>query len=224
MVVSDGGRAWESTRSTPCRTCSTTSYRAPSRPRFAWRSRRRVRLATISTGLYVGLDSVGQACRMIADGPRRDDRGRHRRADLPDHHGVLRRDQATTPRKTTIPATASRPFDRNQERVRARRRDGDVRTGGHRPRAPARRPPVCRDRRLRLAQQRLPQTGLRPDGKEMPRPFGSPWPRAETRPEDIDYINATLGHHPERPPTRRPPSSAVSANTRTRHRSAPSSR
>ncbi|OPC81036.1 beta-ACP synthase [Embleya scabrispora] len=190
VVVSDGGRMWEVDQEYAVP--HLFNYFVPSSiaAEVAWEVAAEGPVATISTGCTSGLDSVGQAVELIADGA----------ADVmiagatdapisPITMACFDAIKATTPRNDD-PATASRPFDRTRNGFvlgegtamfvledidHARRRGAHLyaEIAGFASRSNA-----------------FHMTGLRPDGKEMAEAIRIALAQAETRPEDIDYINA----------------------------------
>ncbi|WP_329016548.1 beta-ketoacyl-[acyl-carrier-protein] synthase family protein [Micromonospora rifamycinica] len=189
-VVSDGGRLWhvDEGYAVP----HLFDYFVPSSiaAEVAWETGAEGPVATVSTGCTSGLDSVGQAAELIADGL----------ADVmvagasdapisPITVACFDAIRATTPRNDE-PATASRPFDRSrngfvlgegsamfvlEEYAAARRRGAHVyaEVAGFASRSNA-----------------FHMTGLRPDGREMAEAITVAMDRAMVDPGDIDYVNA----------------------------------
>ncbi|SCG58522.1 beta-ketoacyl-[acyl-carrier-protein] synthase family protein [Micromonospora halophytica] len=189
-VVSDGGRSWHVDESYAVP--HLFDYFVPSSiaAEVAWEVGAEGPVATVSTGCTSGLDSVGQAVELVADGL----------ADVmvagasdapisPITVACFDAIRATTPRNDD-PATASRPFDRSrngfvlgegsamfvlEEYERARRRGAHIyaEVAGFATRSNA-----------------FHMTGLRPDGREMAEAITVAMARAAVEPGDIDYINA----------------------------------
>ncbi|KOG32290.1 beta-ketoacyl-[acyl-carrier-protein] synthase family protein [Streptomyces resistomycificus] len=190
VVVSDGGRKWEVDEryAVP----HLFNYFVPSSlaAEVAWEVGAEGPVATVSTGCTSGLDSVGQAVELIAEGTA--DVMVAGAADAPISPITMAcfdAIKATTPRNDD-PTTASRPFDRTrngfvlgegsamfvlEDLEHARRRGAYVyaEITGFASRCNA-----------------FHMTGLRPDGKEMAEAIRVAMARSGTAPEDIDYINA----------------------------------
>ena len=205
-MVSDGGRLDWSTTSTPSRTSTTTWCPAPSPAEVAWAVGAEGPATVVSTGCTSGLDAVGHAAELIREGiGRRHDRRRHRRADLADHGGLLRRDQgdhrratttrSTPPGRSTAPATGS---------CSARARPCSSWRNWSSARAP-RRAHLRRDRRVRHPQQRLPHdraAARRPgDGRGDPGRAG----RGPARPARQSTTSTRTARAPSRTTGTRPP-------------------
>ncbi|MEU0074327.1 beta-ketoacyl-[acyl-carrier-protein] synthase family protein [Streptomyces sp. NPDC006332] len=190
VVVSDGGRKWQVDENYAVP--HLFDYFVPSSlaAEVAWELGAEGPVATVSTGCTSGLDSVGQAVELIAEGAV--DVMVAGAADAPISPITMAcfdAIKATTPRNDD-PATASRPFDRTrngfvlgegsamfvlEELEHARRRGAYVyaEIAGFASRCNA-----------------FHMTGLRPDGREMAEAIRVAMARSGTAPEDIDYINA----------------------------------
>lgn len=190
VVVSDGGRRWQVDESYAVP--HLFNYFVPSSlaTEVAWTIGAEGPVATVSTGCTSGLDSIGHAVELIAEGA----------ADVmvagatdapisPITLACFDAIRATTPRNDD-PATASRPFDRTRngfvlgegsamfvledvERARGRGAHVYAEIAGFATRCNA-----------------FHMTGLRRDGKEMAEAIRVAMAQAEAAPEDIDYINA----------------------------------
>nr|CAJ42320.1 ketoacyl synthase [Streptomyces steffisburgensis] len=190
VVVSDGGRTWQV--SEEYAVPHLFNYYVPSSlaAEVAWDVGAEGPVATVSTGCTSGLDSVGQAVELIAEGSA--DVMVAGAADAPISPITMAcfdAIKATTPRNDD-PSTASRPFDRTrngfvlgegsamfvlEDLDHALRRGAYVyaEIAGFASRCNA-----------------FHMTGLRPDGKEMAEAIRVALARSGTAPEDIDYINA----------------------------------
>ncbi|MEU9336269.1 beta-ketoacyl-[acyl-carrier-protein] synthase family protein [Streptomyces sp. NPDC048290] len=190
VVVSDGGRKWQVDEryAVP----HLFDYFVPSSlaAEVAWEVGAEGPVATVSTGCTSGLDSVGQAVELIAEGSA--DVMMAGAADAPISPITMAcfdAIKATTPRNDD-PATASRPFDRTrngfvlgegsamfvlEDLGHALRRGADVyaEISGFASRCNA-----------------FHMTGLRPDGREMAEAIRAALAQSRTAPEDIGYINA----------------------------------
>jgi act minimal PKS ketosynthase (KS/KS alpha) len=190
VVVSDGGRTWQVDENYAVP--HLFNYFVPSSlaAEVAWELGAEGPVATVSTGCTSGLDSVGQAVELIAEGSV--DVMVAGAADAPISPITMAcfdAIKATTSRNDD-PTTASRPFDRTrngfvlgegsamfvlEDLGHALRRGAYVyaEIAGFASRCNA-----------------FHMTGLRPDGKEMAEAIRVAMARSGTAPEDIDYINA----------------------------------
>ncbi|MEU8775787.1 beta-ketoacyl-[acyl-carrier-protein] synthase family protein [Streptomyces sp. NPDC048606] len=189
-VVSDEGRGWQvdEAHGSPY----LYDYFTPSSmaAELAWIAEAEGPVGVLSTGCTSGIDVLGHAADLIAEGSA--DvmiSGASDAAISPITVACFDAIRATTPRNDD-PATASRPFDRTrngfalgegsailvlEEYEHAVRRGAHVyaEIAGHATRANA-----------------FSMTGLRPDGRELSEAITNALDRARLNPQDIDYVNA----------------------------------
>ncbi|WP_323188305.1 beta-ketoacyl-[acyl-carrier-protein] synthase family protein [Streptomyces sp. NBC_00249] len=189
-VVSDEGSKWhvDEAHGSPY----LYDYFAPSSmaAELAWIAEAEGPVGVLSTGCTSGIDVLGHAADLIADGSA--DvmiSGASDAAISPITVACFDAIRATTPRNDD-PATASRPFDRTrngfalgegsailvlEEYEHARRRGAHIyaEIAGHATRANA-----------------FSMTGLRPDGRELAEAITTALDRARLNPGDLDYVNA----------------------------------
>ena len=195
-----GGTGWSTPRAGSRSSTRHGAEHAGGRGRLARRGRPG---DAISTGCTSGLDAVGHAAAADQGGSgRRDDRRRHRRARSPRSRWPASTRSRRPARATTSPTHASRPFDRDRGRLRARRGRGRARPGGARARPPARRARLREIARVRVALQRLPhdRAAARTAGRWREAIRDGAWPSARVDPgRDRLRQRARLGHQAERP-------------------------
>ncbi|MBO2457456.1 beta-ketoacyl-[acyl-carrier-protein] synthase family protein [Actinomadura violacea] len=217
-TVSDGGRSWlvDHTYAVP----HLYGYFVPSSlaAEVAWAVEAEGPVSVVSTGCTSGLDAVGYACALLAEGSAEIAVAGATDAPIsPITVACFDAIKATTARNDD-PEHASRPFDRS--------RDGFVLGEGSAffvleplEAALRRRAHVyAAIRGFASRSNAFHMTGLRPDGREMAAAITAALDRARLAPADIDYVNAhgsgtrqndrhetaavrrSLGHHARRVP------------------------
>ncbi|MEV6557652.1 beta-ketoacyl-[acyl-carrier-protein] synthase family protein [Nocardia sp. NPDC051756] len=190
VVVSDGGRHWNVDESYAVGHLYNHFVPSSLATEVAWELGAEGPVATVSTGCTSGLDSVGHAVELIAEGSADVVVGGATDAPIsPITLACFDAIKATTPRNDD-PEHASRPFDRTrngfvlgegsamfvfEEYEHARRRGARIyaEIAGYATRCNA-----------------YHMTGLRPDGVEMAEAIRSAMGQARVNAEDVGYINA----------------------------------
>lgn len=190
VVVSDGGRHWNVDESYAVGHLYNHFVPSSLATEVAWELGAEGPVATVSTGCTSGLDSVGHAVELIAEGAADMVVGGATDAPIsPITLACFDAIKATTPRNDD-PEHASRPFDRTrngfvlgegsamfvfEEYEHARRRGARIyaEVAGYATRCNA-----------------YHMTGLRPDGVEMAEAIRSAMGQARVNAEDVGYVNA----------------------------------
>ncbi|MFE9580435.1 beta-ketoacyl-[acyl-carrier-protein] synthase family protein [Nocardia sp. NPDC006044] len=190
VVVSDGGRHWNVDESYAVGHLYNHFVPSSLATEVAWELGAEGPVATVSTGCTSGLDSVGHAIELIAEGSADVVVGGATDAPIsPITLACFDAIKATTPRNDD-PEHASRPFDRTrngfvlgegsamfvfEEYEHARRRGARIyaEVAGYATRCNA-----------------YHMTGLRPDGVEMAEAIRSAMSQARVNAEDVGYVNA----------------------------------
>ncbi|MFC9433016.1 beta-ketoacyl-[acyl-carrier-protein] synthase family protein [Nocardia sp. NPDC057030] len=190
VVVSDGGRHWNVDESYAVGHLYNHFVPSSLATEVAWELGAEGPVATVSTGCTSGLDSVGHAIELIAEGSADVVVGGATDAPIsPITLACFDAIKATTPRNDD-PEHASRPFDRTrngfvlgegsamfvfEEYEHARRRGARIyaEVAGYATRCNA-----------------YHMTGLRPDGVEMAEAIRSAMRQARVNAEDVGYVNA----------------------------------
>ncbi|KAA8887633.1 beta-ketoacyl-[acyl-carrier-protein] synthase family protein [Nocardia colli] len=190
VVVSDGGRHWNVDESYAVGHLYNHFVPSSLATEVAWELGAEGPVATVSTGCTSGLDSVGHAVELIAEGAADVVVGGATDAPIsPITLACFDAIKATTPRNDD-PEHASRPFDRTrngfvlgegsamfvfEEYEHARRRGARIyaEVAGYATRCNA-----------------YHMTGLRPDGVEMAEAIRSAMGQARVNAEDVGYVNA----------------------------------
>ncbi|MEU4711960.1 beta-ketoacyl-[acyl-carrier-protein] synthase family protein [Nocardia salmonicida] len=190
VAVSNGGELWNVDENYAVRHLYNHFVPSSLAAEVAWDLGAEGPVATVSTGCTSGLDSVGHALELIAEGSADVVVGGATDAPIsPITLACFDAIKATTPRNDD-PEHASRPFDRSrngfvlgegsamfvlEDYGRARRRGARIyaELAGYSSRCNA-----------------FHMTGLRPDGVEMAEAIGAAMGQARVNAEDLDYINA----------------------------------